>query len=132
MSSGNVSNDKWSPGQVWIKKPELEGLKERKTLRLEVKNTGDRPIQVGSHYHFFEVNKFLDFDRKLAYGKRLCIASGTAVRFEPGLSYEVELIEFGGERVCFGLNGLVNGKLDDEVVRQNAFDKAGVKGFKGV
>ena len=78
-----------------------------------VKNTGDRPIQVGSHYHFFEVNRALVFDRDIARGMRLNIPAGTAVRFEPGEEKEVTLVAIGGARRVFGHNGLVNGRLDD-------------------
>jgi urease beta subunit len=77
-----------------------------------VRNTGDRPIQVGSHYHFFEVNNALEFDRRAAYGMRLDIAAGTAMRFEPGEEKEVPLVAFGGARSVFGHNGLVNGPLN--------------------
>jgi urease beta subunit len=84
----------------------------RAAVRLLVRHTGDRPIQVGSHYHFYEVNRALDFDRSAAYGQRLNIPSGTAVRFEPGEEKEIELTPFGGSRVMFGHNGLVNGSLD--------------------
>ena len=82
------------------------------TLTLEVANTGDRPIQVGSHYHFFETNEALRFDRRAARGFRLNIPAGTAVRFEPGDTREVELVAFAGERRMYGLNNLVNGPLD--------------------
>lgn len=83
----------------------------RRTVVLVVKNTGDRPIQIGSHYHFFEVNRAMDFDRKQAYGMRLDIPSGMAARFEPGDGREVQLVEFGGNREVYGHRGLVNGKL---------------------
>ena len=92
----------------------------RKTATVLVANLGDRPVQVGSHYHFFEVNRALAFDRKAAYGMRLNIAAGTAVRFEPGEQKEVTLVEFGGLRVIHGHNGLVNGSLDDPATRENA------------
>ncbi len=104
----------------------------KETITLEVVNTADRPVQVGSHYHFFEVNKMLSFDRKAAYGMRLDIPSGTAVRFEPGEVKEVRLVMIGGARECYGLNGLVSGKLDDDEVRQSAFEKAEKLGFKGI
>lgn len=81
------------------------------TKSLEVANTGDRPIQVGSHFHFFEVNRFLDFDRTAARGFRLNIAAGSAVRFEPGDTREVELVALAGQRKVYGLNGKVNGSL---------------------
>ena len=83
-------------------------------------NTGDRPVQVGSHCHFFEVNRWLAFDRAAAYGMRLNIAAGTAVRFEPGDTREVELVALGGSREVFGLNELVEGPLDEPRVRAEA------------
>lgn len=83
----------------------------RKTTTLLVKHTGDRPVQVGSHYHFFEVNAALQFERAEAYGMRLNIPAGTAVRFEPGEEKEVQLVAFGGARVVYGHNGKVNGGL---------------------
>ena len=83
----------------------------RRTARIVVRNKGDRPIQVGSHYHFYEVNKALDFDRQVARGMRLDIAAGTAVRFEPGDEKEVALVGFAGERVIMGHRGLINGPL---------------------
>jgi urease subunit beta len=83
----------------------------RRTLKVVVRNTADRPIQVGSHYHFAETNGALSFDRDAARGMRLNIASGTAVRFEPGQQRTVELVEFAGDRVVYGFRGLVQGKL---------------------
>jgi urease subunit beta len=83
----------------------------RRTLTLVVRNTGDRPIQVGSHYHFAETNGALDFDRRAARGMRLNIASGTAVRFEPGQQRTVELVDYAGARAVYGFRGLVQGKL---------------------
>jgi len=88
-----------------------------------VKNTGDRPIQVGSHYHFFEVNRALEFDRASAYGMRLNIAAGTAVRFEPGEEKEVELTDFGGARVIHGFLGAVGGPLDAAGTRERALER---------
>jgi urease beta subunit len=101
----------------------------RKTARVLVKNAGDRPVQVGSHYHFFETNVALSFDRAAAYGMRLNIASGTAVRFEPGEEKEVELTEFAGLRVIHGFNGLVEGALDDAAVRAKSMERARKAGF---
>lgn len=95
----------------------IEANPNRRTHRVIVKNTGDRPIQVGSHYHFFETNASLSFDRAAAYGMRLNIAAGTAVRFEPGEEKEVELTEFAGARVIHGFRGLVEGALDDSKTR---------------
>ena len=86
----------------------------RDTTQIVVQHTGDRPIQVGSHFHFFEVNGALQFDRKAAYGMRLNIPAGTAVRFEPGEEKDVLLVAFGGARIVHGHNGLVNGALDQE------------------
>jgi urease subunit beta/urease subunit gamma/beta len=86
----------------------------RRSLSLTVANRGDRPIQVGSHFHFFEVNRVLDFDRKTAFGMRLDIPSGTAVRFEPGETKTVNLVEIGGKKKFFGFNGLCNGGTEAE------------------
>jgi urease beta subunit len=99
----------------------------RKTAKVMVSNTGDRPVQVGSHFHFFEVNRALVFDRAAAYGMRLNIAAGTAVRFEPGEEKEITLVEFGGSKIIYGHNGLVNGALDDPAVKQAALES--VQGF---
>ncbi len=101
----------------------------RKTVKVTVSNTGDRPVQVGSHFHFFEVNRALKFDRVAAYGMRLNIAAGTAVRFEPGEEKEVVLVEFGGSKVIYGHNGLVNGALDDPAVRKAAMENLTARGF---
>ena len=99
------------PGEFFIKRGEIELNKGRKTLTLTVANTGDRPIQVGSHYHFFETNPALEFDRKKARGMRLNIAAGTAVRFEPGQSRKVMLVALAGNRKVYGFRGDVMGKL---------------------
>ncbi len=99
------------PGEYLLNEGEIEANSGRKTATVLVKNTGDRPIQVGSHYHFFEVNRGLHFERDAAYGMRLNIAAGTAVRFEPGEEKEVALVAFGGDRIIYGHNGLVNGPL---------------------
>jgi urease beta subunit len=99
------------PGEYFLKDASLQANSNRRTSRLTVTNRGDRPIQVGSHCHFFEVNRALDFDRQAAYGMRLNIYAGTAVRFEPGDTKEVELVALGGSRTVYGINGLVNGKL---------------------
>lgn len=101
----------------------------RRTSRVVVRNTGDRPIQVGSHYHFFEVNRALSLDREAAYGMRLNIPAGTAVRFEPGEEKEVEITEFGGARVIHGGNGLVRGSLEDTDTKQRAIERARQGGF---
>jgi urease subunit beta len=99
------------PGECKVAKGDIELNKGRATVKLEVTNSGDRPIQVGSHYHFFETNDALRFDRKKAYGFRLNIAAGTAVRFEPGQKRTIELVALAGDRVVFGFQGKVMGKL---------------------
>ncbi len=99
------------PGEIETASGEIELNVGRDTLTLTVANTGDRPIQVGSHYHFFETNDALQFDRAAAYGRRLNIASGTAVRFEPGQARTIELVALAGERVVYGFNARVMGKL---------------------
>ncbi len=100
------------PGEIIAAPGDLELNAGRETLSVEVANTGDRPIQVGSHYHFFETNPALRFDRDKARGFRLNIPAGTAVRFEPGQAREVELVAYDGARVVYGFNGLVMGKLE--------------------
>ena len=99
------------PGELFILPGEIEINAGRATLKVRVSNTGDRPIQVGSHYHFFETNAALKFERKKAYGCRLDIAAGTAVRFEPGQARTVELTKLGGSRIVYGFTGKVMGKL---------------------
>ena len=99
------------PGEMKVAAGDLELNKGRKTLTLQIINTGDRPIQVGSHYHFFETNDALKFDRKAAYGCRLNIAAGTAVRFEPGQTRTVELVAVAGLRKIYGFTGKVMGAL---------------------
>jgi urease subunit beta len=99
------------PGEVFAQSGEIELNKGRKTVTLSVSNSGDRPIQVGSHYHFFETNPALKFDRKKARGTRLNIAAGTAVRFEPGQTREVTLVALGGKRTIYGFRQEVMGKL---------------------
>ncbi|MEO3691528.1 urease subunit beta [Roseateles paludis] len=99
------------PGELITSEGEHELNPGRRTLTVQVANTGDRPIQVGSHYHFAETNAALSFDRALARGMRLNICSGTAVRFEPGQTRTVELVDLAGDRVVDGFRGLVQGKL---------------------
>ena len=99
------------PGEIEVSQGHIEINPGRKTLSLKVTNSGDRPIQVGSHYHFYETNEALKFERKSAYGCRLNIAAGTAVRFEPGQTRTVELVELAGERKVYGFQGKVMGKL---------------------
>ena len=100
------------PGEVAVAAGELELNEGRETITLEVTNAGDRPIQVGSHYHFFETNDALRFERRAAYGFRLNIAAGTAVRFEPGQARTVELVALAGARKVYGFTGKVNGALE--------------------
>lgn len=109
----------------------IEINRGRRKARMAVRNCGDRPIQVGSHFHFFEVNPQLGFDREQAFGMRLDIPAGTAVRFEPGDEKEIELVEFGGQRRIFGFNGLVEGPVDGVSMLSKALDKARERGFQG-
>ena len=118
------------PGQYIISKNDITANPGKSTVSLLVANTGDRPVQVGSHTHFFEVNKALSFKRELAYGFHLNIPSGTSIRFEPGDSRMVELTPYGGRRIVFGFNGLVNGLLDEK--RKDALRKAKERGFQEV
>lgn len=100
------------PGEILVQDGEIELNAGRSTLQIQVANTGDRPIQVGSHFHFYEVNDALNFDREQTRGMRLNIPAGTAIRFEPGDEREVELVPFVGRREVYGLNGKINGQLD--------------------
>lgn len=117
------------PGEPLPAEGDVELNAGRETKTMTVASVGDRPIQVGSHFHFFEVNKALKFDRGAAYGMRLNIPAGNAVRFEPGDEKEVELVHIGGRRVVRGMNGLTEGALDDEEVREAALERARKKGF---
>ena len=108
------------PGEYLVDEGEIELNTQKEITTIEVINKGDRPVQIGSHYHFFEVNSALDFERSEAYGKRLDIPAGTSVRFEPGSSKKINLIDFGGKRYMSGFNGLVEGFLDDEVTKEKA------------
>ncbi|ADI26594.1 MULTISPECIES: urease subunit beta [unclassified Geobacillus] len=101
------------PGEYRLREEPVVCNRQKSATKLTVVNRGDRPVQVGSHFHFFEVNSFLEFDRQSAYGKHLNIPAGTAVRFEPGDAKQVELVPFSGERRVYGLNNMVNGPLDD-------------------
>lgn len=120
------------PGELLVEDGDIELNRGKDTAEIEVTNTGDRPIQVGSHYHFFEVNKALRFVRARAYGMRLDIPAGNAVRFEPGETRRVQLVEIGGSREGYGLNGLVEGSLDDPERKAAALKKAAENGFQGV
>jgi urease beta subunit len=118
-----------TPGEVLTLDGDIMLNAGRATTQVEVANTGDRPIQIGSHYHFFEVNRALRFDRAAAYGFRLDIPAGTAVRFEPGEERAVQLVALGGRRIVNGLNGLVQGALDDPKVRARALERARAGGY---
>ncbi len=120
------------PGEYFIVNEYVILNKGRETAVISVANTGDRPVQVGSHYHFFEVNQCLSFARPKALGKRLDIPSGTAVRFEPGEEKEVRLVSIGGAQEVYGLNDLTAGSLKDEETRHRALTMAENLGFKGV
>ena len=117
------------PGEVLLGHDDVVALEGRQTAEVTVANTGDRPIQVGSHCHFFEANRALRFDREKAFGFRLQVPAGTAVRFEPGEEKRVTLVAFGGNRIAHGINGLTGGKLDDPKVRSRALAKASELGF---
>ena len=108
------------PGEMFYHADPIVANADRPAVTLRVTNHGDRPIQVGSHFHFFEINPALEFDRAQAYGMRLDIPAGTAVRFEPGMSKTVRLVTFAGRRRVFGLNQLVEGNLDDPLVSEAA------------
>ena len=117
------------PGEIILGEGDIVAFKGRQTVEMIVANTGDRPIQVGSHCHFFEANRALRFDREKAYGFRLQVPAGTAVRFEPGEDKRVTLVSVGGNRVAYGINGLVNGRLDDPTVKAKAMTVAREQGF---
>jgi urease subunit beta len=119
------------PGEIIAGTGEIEINAGRPVLELTVRNTGDRPVQVGSHYHFAESNAALDFDRGAAWGHRLGIPAGTSVRFEPGEERVVQLVALGGRRIVHGLNGLVQGALDDTAVRAQALERAKAGGYVG-
>jgi urease beta subunit len=117
------------PGQILFAAGDIEALTNRVTRDLTVKNSADRPIQVGSHCHFFEVNRALVFDREQTFGFRLCIPAGTAARFEPGEEKRVTLVALAGSRTVHGINGLTNGALDDSNAKAQALARASEQGF---
>lgn len=121
-------NGRLAPGAFILQDSPITINANQESIIIKVTNKGDRPIQVGSHFHFFEVNKLLCFDREKAYGRRLDIASGTSVRFEPGETKSVELIEFGGNKRLYGFNDLVNGQISEDN-KQQALQKAKELGF---
>ena len=119
------------PGEIIPADGEIELNAGRRKGSIKVTNTGDRPVQIGSHYHFFEVNKALDFDRAASFGMHLDIPAGTAVRFEPGEAKEVALVAFGGSGELFGLNSLTDGSHRSEANKEDALLRARERGFKG-
>ncbi|WP_313376626.1 urease subunit beta [Chishuiella sp.] len=118
------------PGEIFVKEGTIVCNEGRKTIKLNVINTGDRPIQVGSHFHFFEVNKAMSYDREQAFGMRLNIVASTAVRFEPGEEKEVELVEIGGAKKAMGFNNLVDGQTDSEDQKKASLAKVEELNFK--
>ena len=119
------------PGRVTAVDGSIDLNAGRPSVTLKARNNGDRPIQIGSHFHFFEVNKAMEFDRAAAFGMRLDIPAGTAVRFEPGAWKDVTLVAFSGRSELTGLNSLTNGLSSDPAVRQQALDRAKKRGFRG-
>jgi urease subunit beta len=119
------------PGEYILSSDPVICNDNRKTIKVSVSNRGDRPCQIGSHTHFFEVNRALDFPREQTFGYRLNIPAGTSVRFEPGDTKDVELCELGGKRVCFGFNGLTMGSLNSSIMKNAALEKARTLGFSG-
>ena len=120
------------PGEYFLRDEPIEINAGRRAVKLKVSNTGDRAIQVGSHFHFFEVNRALDFDREAAMGMRLNILAGTTTRFEPGDTREVELVEYAGARRAIGFNGLVNGSVTSRVNVPLALERARMLGYRGI
>ncbi|HYJ18438.1 MAG TPA: urease subunit beta [Burkholderiales bacterium] len=123
--------EKVAPGEIITPDGDIELNAGRRKARLKAVNTGDRPIQIGSHYHFFEANKALDFDRAASFGMHLDVPAGTAVRFEPGESKEVALTEFGGSGEIYGLNNLTDGSTRSDAQKTAALARAKAKGFRG-
>jgi urease subunit beta len=119
------------PGEYILAKGDIIANEGRRAVKIVVVNTGDRPVQVGSHFHFFEVNKQMQLDRAAAFGMRLDIPAGTAVRFEPGEEKEVELVAFGGNQNSIGFSNLTNGSMD-EAFKESALRKARSQNFKSL
>lgn len=126
-----AATDAVVPGEILAMEGEIELNAGRVRTTVRAINTGDRPIQVGSHFHFFELNRALRFDRAASFGMRLDIPAGTAVRFEPGDAKDVTLVAFGGTQEIFGLNGLTDGALADPSLREAAVARAAQRGFEG-
>ena len=118
------------PGEYLLAANDIEINAGRKKRIISVVNTGDRPVQVGSHFHFFEINRQMKFDREKAFGMRLNIAAGTAIRFEPGEANELELVQFGGKKKITGFNNLTNGKLTSAICKAKALNKVYLNHFK--
>lgn len=118
------------PGEYILAADDIECNVGRLTVIVTVVNTGDRPVQVGSHFHFFEVNRQMEFDRDKAFGMRLNIPAGTAVRFEPGEGKDIELVEFGGNKKIFGFNKLVDGDTTTKKVKKSSIEKLRTENFK--
>ncbi len=129
--STDEESDRLEPGAILAADGVIELNAGRPKAAISVTNTGDRPVQIGSHFHFFEVNRALEFDRAAAFGFRLDIPAGTAVRFEPGQAKDVMLVAIGGNRELSGLNGLVDGSGDDPAVKLAALERARARGFRG-
>jgi urease subunit gamma/beta len=123
--------DRIRPGEILPMSGNIEINAGRRKISMRVKNTGDRPVQIGSHYHFFETNRALEFDRAAAFGMHLDIPAGTAVRFEPGEEKEVQLTAIGGTGEIHGLNGLTNGSVKNGAIKAEALRRASERGFKG-
>lgn len=130
MSSKQLQNV--TPGEVIFASDPVILNRGRKSISLIARNTGDRPVQVGSHFHFFEVNRALEFDRRKAFGMHLDIQAGTCVRFEPGDEKEISLVEFGGRKKLWGFNDLTRGDVRSKVVREKALRLAKKLGYKGM
>lgn len=118
-----------TPGEMIPSDGEVTINANRSSTTIQVRNTGDRPIQIGSHFHFFEVNKALEFDREAAFGTHLDIPAGTAVRFEPGEEQEIQLVEMGGKKRVTGLNNLTDGSVNSETNKKEALRKAKEQGY---
>jgi len=118
------------PGEYFLLKEDIICNLGKETIRINVVNTGDRPVQVGSHFHFFEANRQMEFDRRKAFGKRLNIPAGTAVRFEPGEEKDIELVAIGGKNLVFGINNLVNGSTFGENEINKAINNITSQSFK--
>jgi len=119
------------PGEILCAEGDIELNAGRRRVTVRATNSGDRPIQIGSHYHFFEANRALEFDREASFGMHLDISAGTATRFEPGETKEVTLVAFGGTGEVYGLNGLTNGATRLDLARDAALERAKARGFRG-